>query len=65
MHPHGPARSFFWPASDDTCLVPACHILYTIEVPVTTTGRQYKLNENNTEKISKEFAKYTVHLQNK
>jgi len=65
MHPNGPARSFLWPASDDTCLVPACHILCTIEVPVTTTGRQYKLNENDTEKISKEFAKYTVHLQNK
>ena len=37
MHPHGPARSFFW-SSRDLCYVPYNHILLTIGMPSTSSG---------------------------
>jgi len=53
MHPHGPSRSFCWPHVDDICWVPITHILCTVEVPTTATGRQYNLRPQDNEKVEK------------
>jgi len=47
MHPFGPARSFHWPAREDTCWVPLQGILCLIEPPLTTNGRQYHLDKKS------------------
>ena len=41
MHPAGPARSFYWPDVDDICFIPNIDILMKVDVPTTTSGRQY------------------------
>jgi len=38
MHPHGPARSFFWLTKEDLCYVPYTHILLSIGMPSTSSG---------------------------
>ena len=60
MHPNGPARSFSWPSNDDVCLVPSTHILHKLEVPTTTTGRQYTLDKADIKMISSEFLKMST-----
>ena len=47
MHPHGPSRSFNWPTREDCCIVPRSHVLCTIGIPITGTGRQYKISEDD------------------
>lgn len=47
MHPHGPARSFRWPAREDTCWVPIQGILCLLSPPATSNGRQYYLDKND------------------
>ena len=41
MHPAGPAWSFYWPDVDDICFIPNIDILMKVDVPTTTSGRQY------------------------
>ena len=60
LHPNRPARSFSWPPNDDVCLVPTLHILHKLEVPTTTTGRQYTLNKVDIKIISNEFVKMST-----
>lgn len=46
MHPHGPNRTFHWPASIDDCWVPNIHVLCVVSaLNATTTGRRYLLPE--------------------
>ena len=47
MHPSYPARSFFWPKSDDICFVPIVNVACVIGAPITATGRQYKLDDKD------------------
>jgi len=47
MHPHGPARSFHWPAREDICWVPLQDILSIIQAPTTPNGRNYFLDEKD------------------
>ena len=60
MHPIGSARSLSWPANDDVCLVASTHILHKLEVPTTTTGRQYTIDKADVKIISKEFLKIST-----
>jgi len=53
MHPHGPARSFFWPSREDLCYVPYTHILLSIGMPSTSTTIQ---------NFRKRFKKDTVNV---
>jgi len=45
MHPHGPARSFRWPAHEDICWVPMQNILHPLNPPTTANGRLYHLEK--------------------
>lgn len=48
LHPHGPAKSFYWPREEDKCWVPRQHVLCTVPVPDTTgSGRRYKFSDAN------------------
>jgi hypothetical protein len=55
MHPNGPARSFSWPAREDTCWVPLEGILCFLSPPVTRNGRQYHLEKNDVESLAKKY----------
>ena len=56
MHPHGPARSFFWPSREDLCYVPYNHILLSIGMPSTSSGRQYRISDKDFSKIQSVFS---------
>ena len=56
MRPHGPARSFHWPDRDDIYWVPMVNILDKIDVPSTTSGKQYTLNARDAARISAKSA---------
>ena len=47
LHPHGPSKSFYWPSRDDTCYVPITNILCLISPPSTSTGRTYKILDDD------------------
>jgi hypothetical protein len=51
MHPHGPAKSFYWPAGEDLCWVPLQEVLDIIDPPTTRNGRRYYLSKNDKEKL--------------
>jgi hypothetical protein len=53
MHPHGPARSFMWPAREDTCYVPLQGILCILRPPATSNGRQYYLDKEDVKILAK------------
>ena len=57
MHPCYPARSYNWPGRDDICFVPNVNVLCIIGAPVTVTGRQYKLNDEDIDTIEQELSK--------
>jgi len=44
-HPHSPARFLFWQSREDLCYVPYTHILLSIGMPSTPSGRQYRISE--------------------
>ena len=44
LHPHGPSRSFKYPAQPDIVVLPVLNVLTLVE-PRTTTGRQYTLKQ--------------------
>ena len=47
LHPHGPSRSFKYPATPDIIVLPTSNILTLVE-PRTTTGRQYTIQQKDT-----------------
>jgi hypothetical protein len=53
LHPHGPSRSFYWPEKDDYCEVPLIHILSSVDTLSTQTGRQYTIENSETDNIIK------------
>lgn len=57
MHPHGPAKTFFWPRREDVCCVPLCHVMCKITVPTTATGRRYNLDTQDLDVIRTRFLK--------
>ena len=59
MHPHGPAKSFFWPKREDICCVPLCHILCKISAPTTATGRRYNVITSDLDIIETMFSTMT------
>ena len=56
MQPHGPARPFFWPSREDLCYVPYNHILLSIGMPSTSSGRQYRISDKDFSKIQSVFS---------
>jgi len=56
MHSHGPARSFFWLSREDLCYVPYTHILLSIGMASTSSGRQYRISEKDLKKIQSMFS---------
>ena len=57
MHPHGPRKTFNWPQGGDTCYVPIKNIVYKISVPTTSTGRTYRINDDDYNKTVAAFSK--------
>ena len=55
MNRNGPARSVDWPLIVEACWVSKAHILSTVKIPTTATGRQYRLKRQDIEKIEKCF----------
>jgi len=50
-HPHGPARSLFWPSGEDLRYVTYTHILLSIGMPSTSSGPQYRISEKGSKKV--------------
>ena len=57
MHPHGPRKTFNWPARADKCYVPFKNIVHIIQAPTTITGRTYKIENEDYNKTVAAFAK--------
>ena len=55
MTPHGPRKSFYWPARDDTCFVPFSSILRIVNTlaPTSQSGRTYQLTDSDFKAINK------------
>lgn len=53
MTPHGPRKSFFWPARDDVCWVPQSNILKIISSLSATShsGRTYQITDSDFQAI--------------
>lgn len=63
LHPHGPAKSFFWPSREDICWIPMCNIMSRVNPPVTKgSGRMYYFPEDeiqSTDILCKKMLKQT------
>ena len=53
LHPKCPARSYFWPEREDTCWLPDEQVIQNLQVLSTSTGRQYKLSNDDEKILSK------------
>ena len=55
MTPHGPRKTFYWPAREDTCWVPFSNILKIVNSPAATSysGRTYQLSDSDFKAICK------------
>ena len=51
MHPHGPSRTFKWPAREDLCWVPFDKFMCKVDAPNTMTGRMYQISDGDYTKI--------------
>ena len=51
FHPCGPAKSFYWPPHDDICWVPFTNFVCKLTSPSTSSGRTYKIEENDYSKV--------------
>ena len=51
MHPHGPTNSVYWPRRNDICWVPFSQILCIVQAPTKYTGRKYKIDEKDIQKV--------------
>ncbi len=54
LHPHGPRKTFNWPQREDSCFVPMKNVLCIVS-PTTSTGRTYKINEEDYQKTVTAF----------
>ena len=48
--PHEPHKTFNGPETEDSCYVPIKNILCQISIPTTTTGRTYKITDEEYDK---------------
>ena len=55
MHPHGPRKTFNWPESDDNCYVPTKKHSVLSQPPTTSTGRMYKITDEDYQKTVSAF----------
>ena len=55
LHPSGPARSFRWPKKPDVCWVGITNVICQVQVPVTATGRTYKIDDQESRNINAKF----------
>ena len=55
LHPHGPNKNFYWPSKDDICYVPFTKILCLLSPPSTSSGRMYKILDDDYENTLKAF----------
>ena len=55
MHPSRPSRFFQWPHVDDICWVPNDHILWKIDIPITSSGRFYSILEHDRKLTEEHF----------
>ena len=46
LHPSGPSKSFYWPPHEDICWVPSTNYISHVRTLSTTTGRTYKVDDN-------------------
>eukprot|EP00795_Rhopilema_esculentum_P005970 gene5970-11331_t len=53
LHPKCPARSYFWPEREVTCWLPDEQVIQNLQVLSTSTGRQYKLSNDDEKILSK------------
>ena len=51
MHPHGPSRTFKWPAREDFCWMPFDKFMCKVDEPNTMTGRMYQISKVDHTKI--------------
>ena len=58
MHPHGPRKTFNWPQHSDTCYVQVKNIIHKISAPTTSTGRTYKITDEDYQKTVSVFGQY-------
>ena len=57
MHPHGPWKTFSWPQGGDSCYVSIKNIVCAIQAPTTSTGRTYRICNEDFDKMFAAFAK--------
>ena len=57
MHPHGPRKTFNLPQGGDSYYVPIKNIVCAIQAPTTTTGRTYRICDEDYDKTVLAFAK--------
>ena len=57
MHINGPWKTFSWPPGGDSCYVPIKNIVCDIQAPTTTTGRTYRICDEDYDKMVVAFAK--------
>ena len=57
MHPQGPRKTFNWPQGGDSCYVPIGNIVFAIQALTTTTGRTYRIFDEDYDKTVAAFAK--------
>ena len=54
MHPHGPAKTFYWPSRDDCCWIPESDLHCVISAPFlkSSSTRNYSISHNDLARIS-------------
>ena len=57
MNPYGPHKTFNWPQGGYSCYVPIKNIVCAIQAPTATTGRTYRICEEDYDKAIAAFAK--------
>ena len=50
MFPHWPRKTLNWPETEDSCYAQIKNILFQISSPTTTTGRTYKITDEEYDK---------------
>ena len=55
MHPHGPTNSVYWPRRNGICWVPFYQILCIVQAATKFTGRKYKIDEKDIQKVDEAF----------
>ncbi|XP_071944232.1 uncharacterized protein [Antedon mediterranea] len=55
MHPHGPAKTFYWPSKEDCCWIPESNVHCIIASPFikSSSTRNYSISQNDRHNISK------------